>query len=54
MTDVTVSARVDTDIDDRITAVSDDTGLSRSEVIRRALDNGLRAHKYYDEFEINP
>jgi len=54
MTDTIISARVDSSKSDRITELSKETGLSRSEVIRRVLDNGLRAHKYYDEFQINP
>ena len=54
MTDTTISARVPKAVSDDITRLAESSDLSRSEVIRRLLDNGLRAQKYYDEFEIDP
>jgi Arc/MetJ-type ribon-helix-helix transcriptional regulator len=53
MTDESISARVPESVSDDITRLTDSTGLSRSEVIRRLIDNGLRAQKYYDEFQID-
>lgn len=53
MTDESISARVSEPVSNDITRLADSTGLSRSEVIRRLIDNGLRAQKYYDEFQID-
>mgnify|MGYP006280646529 FL=1 len=54
MTYTTLSFRVDEDMIETLDRVAEKHDSTRSEVARHALDNGLRAHKYYPEFSINP
>jgi len=40
---------------DHIDNLADEYDTSRAAILRSAIDDGLRAHKYYPEdFEINP
>lgn len=50
-----LSVQVPEDWADTIDKLADKHDTSRAAVLRSAIDDGLRAHKYYpDEFAINP
>lgn len=51
----TVTVRVPDDWTDSIDRLAEKHETSRAAVLRSAIDDGLRAHKYYPgEFAINP
>jgi hypothetical protein len=51
----TLTVRIPDDQADRIDDIAEEHDTSRAAVLRSAIDDGLRAHKYYpDEFGINP
>lgn len=50
-----VTVKVPDDWVDNIDSIAEEHETSRAAVLRSAIDDGLRAHKYYpDEFAINP
>lgn len=51
----TVTVKIPEDWAENIDRLADEHGTSRASVLRSAIDDGLRAHKYYpEEFAINP
>lgn len=54
MTKKSVATRISEGNKDRIEELAEQCDMSESEVLRHAIDQGLRAHKYYEEFEIRP
>lgn len=48
----TLSFKLPADDAEYIRDLADDLDMSTSELLRRLVDNGLRARKYYEEFEI--
>jgi predicted transcriptional regulator len=51
----TVTVKVPDDWVDSLDSLAEEHGTSRAAVLRSAIDDGLRAHKYHpDEFAINP
>jgi predicted DNA-binding protein len=51
----TVTVKVPDDWVDSLDNLAENHGTSRAAVLRSAIDDGLRAHKYYPEdFEMNP
>lgn len=51
----TVTVKIPEDWADSIDRLAEEHDTSRAAVLRSAIDDGLRAHKYYpDEFAINP
>ena len=48
----TLSFKLPADDAEYIRDLADDLGISTSELLRQLVDNGLRARKYYSEFEI--
>lgn len=51
----TVTVKVPDEWADSIDSIAEDHGTSRAAVLRSAIDDGLRAYKYYpDEFALNP
>jgi predicted transcriptional regulator len=54
MTKKSVATRISESNKDRIEELAEQCDMSESEVLRHAIDQGLRAHKYYEEFVILP
>lgn len=51
----TATVKIPDDWAEQIDKLADEHDTSRAAVLRSAIDDGLRAHKYYpDEFAINP
>jgi len=50
----TLSVKVDPERKETIQDIAEEYDATQSEVLRHLLDNGIRAHKYYDGFEIRP
>jgi len=50
----TLSAKLPKDQADHIRELADRHDVPVSAVLREVIDTGLRAPKYYDEFEIRP
>lgn len=51
----TVTVKLPDDWADSIDRIAEDHETSRAAVLRSAIDDGLRAYKYYpDEFALNP
>lgn len=51
----TVTVKLPDDWVDSLDDLAEDHETSRAAVLRSAIDDGLRAHKYYpDDFAINP
>jgi predicted transcriptional regulator len=51
----TVTVKVPDDWVNSLDSLAEDHDTSRAAVLRSAIDDGLRAHKYYpDEFALNP
>lgn len=48
----TLSFKLPTDNAEYIRDLADDLDMSTSELLRQLVDNGLRARKYYEEFQI--
>ena len=53
MTD-THAVRLKEEIGDEIDRLAQKHNTTKSDVLRELVENGLRAHKYYEEFEIQP
>ena len=54
MTDETLSFRVDKETIEFLDRMAEKYDYSRSELARHLLENGTRAHKYYEEFSVVP
>jgi predicted transcriptional regulator len=54
MTDEPVATRVSESSAARIKELAEKHDVSTATIARHAIDQGLRAHKYYEEFEIAP
>jgi predicted transcriptional regulator len=50
----THAVRLPDSLSDKVEELANEHDTTESEVMRHLLDNGLRAHKYYDGFEIDP
>ena len=51
----TVTVKVPDDWVDNLDSIAEEHETSRAAVLRSAIDDGLRAYKYYpDDFAINP
>jgi len=54
MTEPTLSFRVDEETIAFLDRMAEKYDYSRSELARHLLENGTRAHKYYEEFSVAP
>jgi len=51
----TVTVKIPDDQADKIDRLADEFDTSRAAILRSAIDDGLRAHKYYpDDFGLDP
>lgn len=49
-----VTVKLPSDQLERINSMADYHGVSRSAVMRNIVFNGIRAHKYMEEFDLDP
>jgi predicted DNA-binding protein len=54
MTKEPVATRISESNKDRIEELAERGDCSEAEILRHAIDQGLRAHKFYEEFVILP